>query len=618
MCPGDASLRVRDPGDGKKRQSVVTVEVLELQVEIVGSGADVVDEVSFSVPRGEVLGLVGESGSGKTTVGLALLGYARRGLRITGGQVLLEGRDILAMNDAELRNVRGGHVSYVPQDPATALNPALRVGSQLNEVLRAHGHSGSNSDRANRLLQLLTDVKLPATRALLRAYPHQLSGGQQQRVTIAMAFANRPRLIVMDEPTTGLDVTTQAHVLATIRDLCASHGVAAVYVSHDLAVVASIAQRVAVMYAGRIVEAGPANAVLSAPVHPYTRELIRAVPDISGRRVLRGIRGQAPEPGQRPLGCFFAPRCPVVMDRCRGAFPDRTVVGAGHEARCYRADEHRDTVLNGDSSPEPAGTLHETEILRVRDLVARHGPKEVLHHVDLRVPVRSCVALVGESGSGKTTLARCVVGLHADLSGEMTFRGAALSPGARARSPEVRRTIQYIFQNPYASLNPRRTVRQNIAQPLHRLSHMPRREVEGRVTETLEAVALRPEIADRYPHQLSGGQRQRAAIARALIVEPALLICDEVTSSLDVSVQAVIVDLLGQLQQERGLAMLFVTHNLALIRSIAQLVAVMSQGHVVEAGSVEEVLDHPHAEETRRLVADAPRFGTPRAAGSPK
>jgi peptide/nickel transport system ATP-binding protein len=581
--------------------AAAALEVRDLRIAIAGRGIEVVDEVGFSLAPGEILGLVGESGSGKTTVGLALLGHCRRGLKIAGGSVRIAGRDLLALPREALRAVRGALVCYVPQDPGTALNPALSIRTQLAECVKETGAA-----REARLIELLAEVKLPAAAEFLDAYPHQMSGGQQQRVAIAMAFASRPRVIVMDEPTTGLDVTTQAHVLETVRQLCARHGVAAVYVSHDLAVIAALARRVAVMYAGRIVEMGPMAAVLGRPVHPYTRALIRAVPNLEGRMLLHGIPGQAPEPGRRPAGCSFAPRCGIAEPACREMLPTLSLVAADHAVRCRRSAEREATAGQGAAPAEIAEGAG--AILSIGKLRAFHGPKQVLHDVTLDLAERSCLALVGESGSGKTTLARCVAGLHRELEGGLRFRGADLPAGSRRRSAELRRRIQYIFQNPYASLNPRRSVGESIALALGQFEPLPPAEARRRVAAALDRVALPALAAERFPHQLSGGQRQRAAIARALIVEPALLICDEVTSALDVSVQAVIVELLDELQRERGLAMLFVTHNLALVRSIAQQVAVMQSGRIVEMGPVAQVLERPQAAETRRLLEDAPHF----------
>jgi peptide/nickel transport system ATP-binding protein len=586
--------------------STAVVNVSDLRVELLGSGVDIVDEIALQIHAGEVLGLVGESGSGKTTVGMALLGHVRRGGRVGGGAVAVEGRDVNALGTDELRHLRGGIVSYIPQDPGTSLNPALRIGTQLTEVLDAHASAWSHDERRQRVGEALAEVALPTDEVFLRRYPHQLSGGQQQRVAIAMAFANRPKVIVCDEPTTGLDVTTQARVLETVRDLCRSHQVAALYVTHDLAVVAELADRVAVMYAGRIVESGPREAIFAAPSHPYTRRLLRAVPDIAGKRTVVGIPGRAALPGSRPEGCFFHPRCPLADDESRSAFPPVTDLGGGHTVRCFH---HAEAVKSAE--PEGAGQLGpravgEDLVLTVRDLDAHYGASHALFRIDLDVHREECLALVGESGSGKTTLARAVSGLHSDYTGQVRLRDDVLPQAARRRSREARKEIQYIFQNPYASLNPRRTIGQTIGRQLQLFYPGSRADTGQRVAECLERVALSSSAASRFPDQLSGGERQRVAIARALAAQPSVLICDEVTSALDVSVQAAIIELLGELRKEMGLSMLFITHDLALIRTIADRVAVMNKGRIVEEGSVDAILTAPSADYTRELLANTP------------
>ena len=583
-----------------------SVDVNDLRVELAGTGIDIVDEVVIEIHPGEVLGLVGESGCGKTTVGMALLGHVRRGGSVTGGVIRISGRDLSSLRVGELRQLRGGTVSYIPQDPGTALNPALRIGRQLLEILEAHNVGASPPEREQRVREVLEEVALPSDEAFLRRYPHQLSGGQQQRVAIAMAFANRPAVIVCDEPTTGLDVTTQARVLQTVRELCRTHRVAALYVSHDLAVVAELADRVAVMYAGRIVESGPRQQLFSAPLHPYTRRLLRAVPDIAGKRTVVGIPGHAALPGKRPTGCFFHPRCDFAQDDCRVAFPPVTEHGPGHYARCYHVDDATQAPPpegKGQIGRQPAG---KDVVLAVRDLNAHYGARHTLFDINLDTHHNECTAVVGESGSGKTTLARCVAGLHKDWTGELRLVDLALATAARTRSTETRKDIQYIFQNPYASLNPRRTIGQTIARQLQLLVPGQRDAIGRRVAECLERVALSADAANRFPDQLSGGERQRVAIARALAAEPKLLVCDEVTSALDVSVQAAIIELLGRLQNEMGLSLLFITHDLALIRTIADNVAVMTEGRFVEQGSVEQIFNAPSADYTQKLLADTP------------
>jgi peptide/nickel transport system ATP-binding protein len=597
-------------------EPVLSVE--RLVIEVARTGARVVDDVSLTVGPGEVLGLAGESGCGKTTLSLALLGYTRRGLAASSGRVRVGDRSLLEMGEDALEHERGSLVTYVPQDPASALNPALRVGTQLEEVITFHRRNENRAGRRVLVTKVLEDVGLPTTRSLLESYPHQLSGGQQQRIAIAMAIVNRPRLIVMDEPTTGLDVTTQARVLQTIRDVCREHGGGVVYVTHDLAVVSSLAIRVAVMYAGRLAEVGRADQVLQRPAHPYVRGLLRAVPDIEGRRELTGIPGQAPDPGRPLEQCLFAPRCPLAVDECRQAIPPPVAVGEGHRAWCIRVAEPAGAdVAAGPGVPsrEVAGD-DGGALLAIDDLDAGYGSRPVLHGISLSIPTGASLALVGESGSGKTTLARSIAGLHTGYTGTISLAGAQLARAARARPAAAREAIQYVFQNPYSSLNPRRSIEESIAQPLHYTEEHPgRAEIDRRVGRALDSVSLSAAVRRRFPHELSGGQRQRVAIARALIVEPRLLVCDEVTSALDVSVQAVVIELLDELRRRRGLSMLFVTHNLALVHSVADEIAVIQEGRIVERGPVERVLARPTSETTRTLIANVPRLA-PVASGA--
>jgi peptide/nickel transport system ATP-binding protein len=599
----EASVAAPGPG-GTPRLSVENLRIVmkpsRHQPEV-----DVVDEVSFTVQPGYVLGLVGESGSGKTTVALALLGLVKRGLAIGGGKVLIDGQDILSLSEHELQKVRGKTVAYVPQDPSSALNPVLKVGTQLREVFAVHGGD------EGRLTEVMAEAGLEDPDPILASYPHQLSGGQQQRVALAMAFACRPRLIVLDEPTTGLDVTTQRRVLDTVRGLCRTYEVAAVYISHDLAVVAEIADHVAVLYAGRLIEIGPAREVFATPSHPYTRGLMRAVPVLESTYELHGLAGSPPRPGNRPPGCFFQPRCEFAIAECELRQPDLvTVSGTGHAARCVRAAEitalSATLALAGERPAPPA----EEPVLTITGVSVSYTNKPVLRDVNLVVGAKQSVAIVGTSGSGKTTLARCVVGLHKDWTGTITFAGAELRPGVRGRTQDQLRRIQFVSQNPYSSLNPRHTIGQIVGAPLAHFHKLGGREHRQRIEDALTSVALRASFAARYPDELSGGERQRVALARALVLDPDLLVCDEVTSALDVSVQAAIVQLLLRLQAERGLALLFITHNLPLVRSIADDVTVISAGQICERGPVTQVLTKPSHDYTRQLLADVPAFGT--------
>ncbi|MBS1889090.1 MAG: ABC transporter ATP-binding protein [Actinobacteria bacterium] len=586
-----------------------------LTVVLRRSKVPVVEDVSFSVPAGQIMGLVGESGSGKSTVGLALLNYVRRGLKIAAGSVRIDDTGVLELSGAALRRARGSLVAYVPQDPASGLNPALTLGFQLREAVRIHADQLDQGETVDdRVGLLLDEVRLPDAKTLLRSYPHQVSGGQAQRVGIAMAFACRPRLIVLDEPTTGLDVTTQRHIIETIRHLTDTHDVSAVYVSHDLPVVAEIADSTAVMYAGRLVEHADAAELFTAARHPYTVGLLDAAPTPDRAGALVGIKGRPPRPGGWPSGCVFAARCPYVTDECRAEQPPLAPIAPGHLLRCIHPvpDERRREAAAAPvaAPPTTAG------VLEVKGVDAGYGGAPILHDVTFGVPAGRCVAVVGESGSGKTTLARCLVGLHSNWSGEVTFDGERLDPKVDKRRSQDRRDIQYVFQNPYASLNPRLSVGENVEEPLRFFERASRKERRRKVLEALDQVALGSDFADRMPDQLSGGERQRAAVARALIVDPQLLICDEITSALDVSVQAVLVEQLRELQHRRGLTMVFITHNLAVVRSIAQDVIVLQGGRLVEAGPVERVLTSPQHPYTRQLLADLPRLADPVATSS--
>ena len=579
------------------------LRVAGLRLEVTSTGHDIVDDIDLYVPAGTVLGLVGESGSGKTTVGLAVLGHTRHGVRIARGSVTCGDTPILSLSSEELRAVRGGGVTYVPQDPASSLNPALRLRIQLMEVLEVHDFGGSSSVREERLTEMMREVLLPDDAEFLQRYPHQLSGGQQQRVALAMSFACRPAVIVLDEPTTGLDVSTQAHVLTTVRSLAKAHGVAALYITHDLAVVADLADSVAVMYAGRVVEQGATADIFARPAHPYTRHLVAAAPDIGGGREIVGLGGRAPSPGNRPDGCSFALRCELVTDACRVAMPPLVDVATGHGVRCIRSGDlvSQPVVMGRHRSSVAIGQ----PVMQVTALDAGYQGKTVVHDVGFALHRGQCLALVGESGSGKTTVSRSIGGLHHEWTGEVTLDGLSLARASRQRSMEQRMKVQYVFQNPYSSLNPRRTVGDSVMRPLL-VAKTPRRQAELLVAEMLERVALTAAYANSYPNQLSGGERQRVAIARALVSRPDVLVCDEVTSALDVLVQAAIVELLGGLRRDLGLSMLFVTHNLPLVRSIADSVVVMNGGRIVEQGLCEDVIGNPQQEYTARLIADTP------------
>ena len=525
----------------------VVLEVRDLRIRA-NDGTEILHGIDFELHRGEIVGLVGESGSGKTTAGLAALGHCRTGLSLTDGTITLHTRnndniDVLSLNEEELRDMRGSRVAYVPQDPALSLNPAMRIGEQIREVLDEHNYDG---DKLARIREVMRDVDLPDTDEYLARWPHQLSGGQQQRVGIAMAFALHPDVLILDEPTTGLDVSTQAHVLETIREMTQRHSVASLYITHDLAVVAELVDRVIVMLRGDIVEVGTAHEVLYSPLHRYTKKLLASIPDLEGKKNIAELQDVAPaERGEVPL-------------------------------------------------------------LEVRNLEMSYGDNKVLHGIDLELEEGESTLLLGESGSGKTTLARSIAGLNPGYTGSVRFRGEELEHGSRERTLDQRQGVQYIFQSPFSSLNPRRTIGESLSVPMEMSKRLPRAQQREVVHEVLEAVQLDPSFYDRRPGDLSGGERQRAAIGRALVNAPSVLVCDEITSALDVSVQASILRLLAKLRRERGLSMLFVTHNIALARHVATRIAVLNKGVIVDYGPVDEVLHNPQHDYTKHLLADIP------------
>ncbi|MDO5711371.1 MAG: ABC transporter ATP-binding protein [Micrococcales bacterium] len=593
------------PADEIGQGAATGATVHGLRVELSSSGIDVVDDIDLVLYPGEIVGLVGESGSGKTTIGTALLAYARTGARIGAGTVDLDGRDILALDTNAVRRMRGAEVAYVPQDPGAALNPSIRIGRQIVELLELRD-VGTSASRMERARTGLEEVGLPSDEEFLSRYPHQLSGGQVQRVALAMALLPRPKVLVLDEPTTGLDVTTQGMVLRTVRELCKAHDVAALYVTHDLAVVANLADRVAVMYAGRIVELGPRDEIFARPSHPYTRALLDAIPHLTSARALSGIPGSTPGPGRRPSGCRFHNRCAFAIAACATTDPPVEEVVPGHEVRCIRYKELPPwSIMSGDIADTDPSKDRDI-ILAVEHLDVFYGRKQVVFDLNFDLAKGEVLAFVGESGSGKTTCARAIGGLSKEWTGRVTLDGHELAKGARKRSVADRKRIQYIFQNPYLSLNPRLTIEQIVKRPMELFGIASGAAARDRVVELLDAVALGPTVLNYRTNRLSGGERQRVAIARALAAEPEVLVCDEITSALDVSVQGSIVDMLSHLKRERGISMLFVTHNLALVRSIADRVQVLQAGRVVEQGFVVELMENPQQEYTRTLLANTP------------
>ena len=580
------------------------LELSGLRVEL-RTGEPVVQDVNLSLRSGEILGIVGESGSGKTTTARALLGYATPGARITSGELRLDGR--VVKMDESMRPLRGAMISYVPQDPGRALNPSLRIAATINDVLGAHDLRKSGGGVA---VSSLERVHLAHAEALARRFPHELSGGQQQRVSIALALCCEPAVVVLDEPTTGLDVVTQFGILEELRRLRAEDSVAMVYVTHDLAVVSELADRIAVMYAGQVVEEGATAELLGSPRHPYTRGLLASIPDHVRPRVLDPMPGIAVGVGERPPGCFFAPRCPQRTQLCETAPPALESINDGRRVRCFHHERTApiESISLGELQAEPAAKL--SPVLEVVGLRAEHRSRREVtvaaENISFQVNRGECVALVGESGSGKTTIARAIAGLHPIASGKVLLNGKELPGSANKRSREQRRQVQIVFQNPAAALNPRHTVGETIARPARLFRQLDRQAIPMEVARLLECVRLPARLASRFPHELSGGERQRVAVARALAAEPEVILCDEITSALDVSVQAAVLKLLRDLRDDVGVGLLFITHNLGVVATIADTVLVLNRGAIAEGGRTADVLRDPSAEYTRRLVQTAP------------
>ena len=563
-----------------------------------------VDDVSFDIDAGETFALVGESGSGKSMTALALMRLLPPVAAITGGQVHFDGRDLLDLPEASMRRLRGGSLAMIFQEPATSLNPVLAIGRQIGEALALHAGDASR----RRVAELLAAVGIPDAERRAGEYPFQMSGGMKQRAMIAMALAGAPRLLIADEPTTALDVTIQAQVLDLLKALQDRQGMAMMLITHDLGVVARMADRVAVMYAGQLVEVAPKERFFASPGHPYSRRLFASLPEAVPREDrLATIPGSVPRLDVPFVACRFADRCALAMPVCLTDAPPWRDLGAGQSMRCHlelAAAAARSTAPAGrrqGGSATAQSPLLMAENLEVHFPIRRGVLQSVAGHVravdgvSLAVAAGRTVALVGESGCGKTTVGKAMLGLIPATAGRVRLDGQELAGLAP-------RHMQMVFQDPFASLNPRLRVGDIIAEGMKALG------VAGDVGAILDQVGLSADMAGRYPHEFSGGQRQRIAIARALAVNPRLLICDEPTSALDVSVQAQILNLLKDLQVERGLAYLFISHNIGVVGHLAHQVAVMYLGRIVERGSVDEVLRDARHPYTRALLAAVPRI----------
>jgi peptide/nickel transport system ATP-binding protein len=592
--------------------SVETVlEVRDLSVGYVRRDRSinrVVHGVSFVLEGGKILGLAGESGCGKSTTALAVLGYRSPGSRILAGSSFLnQTTDLLALPSAARRAIWGKQVAYVAQNAALALNPAMTIGRQLAQPLAVHLGVHGREARTPQL-QLLEAMRLPDPEGALGRYPFQFSGGQQQRIALAIALACRPDVLILDEPTTGLDVTTQARITKLLRSLVSERAIGCLYVSHDLALLGTFADRLAVMYGGELIERGSADAVARHSRHPYTHALLEAVPSVRRPRYVVGIPGRPPT-SVVVDSCAYAPRCAYVLPRCREGHIELEDPGDGHVARCIRYSEIEKEPLAGRELSSAHGSpVRLLEVAGVRcDYKSAKTP--AVKDVSLAVHVGERVGIVGESGSGKSTLLRAIAGLHRPSAGSIRLRDADLAPVAVKRPRSVRREIQLVFQNPDSSLNPRHTILDIVARPIRLFrDDVPSSQRREAVRELLDAVKLPQGLLYRYPAELSGGQRQRVALARAFAAKPSLLLCDEVTSALDVSVQATILELIAELTEQTETAVIWVSHDLAVVRTIADRALVMRDGEVCEEGETDDLFTAARHPYTQELLAAIPEL----------
>jgi peptide/nickel transport system ATP-binding protein len=590
--------------------------------------ARAVDGVSFDIAAGETFALVGESGCGKSMTALSIMRLLPEAGAIAGGAVRLDGENLLALPEARMRDVRGRRVAMIFQEPGLSLNPVMTVGAQIAEAVRRHtGLAGADMDA--RVLELLEAVRMPDARRRMAEYPFQMSGGMKQRVMIAIALACDPALLIADEPTTALDVTVQAQVLELLRELQRSRGMAMLLITHDLGVVAQMAQQVAVMYAGEIIETAPVGVFFAGPAHPYSRKLFESLPERAGRgRPLAAIPGTVPPLTRAFAGCRFAERCDRVLPHCASVAPPWAEVGAGHSVKCHLYTDSAECKVQSaelkERTAEPRKEVHsalcilQSALLRVEDLKVHFpirkgllqrvtGHVRAVDGVSFHVAPGRTLGLVGESGCGKTTVGKGLLRLVEPTGGQVTLDGADFLALGRGELRLRRRLAQIIFQDPYASLNPRVRIGDALEEGMLALGvGGGPAEREARIDALLGEVGLAPDVKVRYPHEFSGGQRQRIAIARALSVEPQLIVCDEPTSALDVSVQAQILNLLKRLQRDKGLAYLFISHNMAVIEYMADAVAVMYLGRIVESGTVDDVLRSPKHPYTQALLSAVP------------
>jgi peptide/nickel transport system ATP-binding protein len=608
---------------------VVKIEDLAVAYKVRGGEVEAVQNVSFDIRRGESHGIVGESGCGKSTVAWAIVNFLGQNGYVKRGSMKFQGQELVGKSSEELRRLRGDQIAMVYQDPMQALNPSMRLGDQMKEVLTVH-RKIDDKDAEKRCIEMLERVYMPDPANVMQRYPHQISGGQQQRVVIGMALLNNPALLIMDEPTTALDVTVEAAVLDLIADLRREFDTAIMYITHNLGVVARVASRVGVMYAGEMVERASVEDIFAHPQHPYTQGLLRCVPKLGTEKtssILYPIRGRVPPPDNRPAGCVFSPRCDYVRERCRQERPQlRQVPGTQTMVRCHFSEEIDPAKWQPSEDIElptlPAETGEREPILALDGLQKYYevkgnslkdvfglGEKRYVKAVEgatFEVPKGKTLGIVGESGCGKSTLIKTIIGLENSSGGKAHFLGFDITGDLTRRDEKLIQELQMVFQNPDSTMNPSYTVGQQIGRPMRRFNTVPKEQIRDEVIKLLTAMRLSEGYYDRLPRQLSGGEKQRVGIARALASRPELVLCDEPVSALDVSVQAAILNLLLDIQHEFGTTLIFIAHDLSVLRFFSDSVAVMYLGQIMEIGPAEAIYHPPNHPYTEALLSAVP------------
>ena len=580
-----------------------------------GEQISILKNISTTINKGETVGIVGESGSGKSTLALAMMGYVKHGLFTISGQCMFHSNNLLEMENKELETIRGRKIAMIPQNAGQSLTPNLKIGYQIDEALKLHTDL-KKEDRDKKISELLNKVRLPSPDTMAQRYPHELSGGQQQRVAVAMALAGSPELLLLDEPTTGLDVTTQAHVLELLNFIAKDTDTSMVYVSHDLGAIAQVSDRVIVMYSGEIVLDGPVRSILKNPIHPYTYGLLKSIPKLTLPGLPNSMSGSQPQPGSIKTGCSFYERCEFSDDNCKINSPTLEYINdLNTYVRCFK---HKNLTNQNDLNSQTVKSIEnkilKNEILDLSNVSISYAKQKFLEQlfnkiedsnptvkdIDININKGETLALVGESGSGKSTILKSIAGLLKTKDGIIKFeKDKVLSNDLKERDHSFLRAIQLIFQNPDESLNPNHTVEEIVSQPLRLYFGLKGQELKNKIVEVLEKVRLGEFYLTRYPRQLSGGEKQRVAVARAFAAKPDIILCDEVTSALDVSVQAAVLNLLQELKEDFGTTYVFVSHDLAVVRAISDRVAVLYQGRLCEIGPSKNVYkfpSHPYTE----------------------